>query len=180
MFIILSTIRLFWDTFSLFRIKRLCRCLNYYSVFALQTVFFIDLNKSYQDYSAGQPESLALMKNYFQNMGLPVQDNQVVMGTGFKNLYHTLLNVFMTKDVALDEQGRDLRKRECGTILVPRGHYQSLVKAPSWHNSRLKVIERMDGEHIKNELHDRGDIKALYFSIVANPSGEVMPEKQIR
>lgn len=134
----------------------------------------------YLDYSAGQVESLALMKNYFQNMGLPVQDNQVVMGTGYKNLYHTLLNVFMTKDVALDENGRDLRKRDCGTILVPRGHYQSLVKAPSWHNSRLKVIERMDGENIRKELEDRADIKAVYFSVVANPSGEVMPEKQIR
>jgi len=134
----------------------------------------------YLDYSAGQVESHALMKNYFQNMGLPVQDNQVVMGTGYKNLYHTLLNVLMTKDTTLDENGRDLRKRDCGTILVPRGHYQSLVKAPSWHNSRLKVIERMDGENIRKELEDRGDIKAVYFSVVANPSGEVMPEKQIR
>ncbi|MDA3939428.1 MAG: pyridoxal phosphate-dependent aminotransferase [Spirochaetia bacterium] len=134
----------------------------------------------YLDYSAGQLESLALMKKYFQNMGIPVLDNQVVMGTGYKNLYHTLLNVLMTKDVTLDEKGRDLRKRDSGTILVPRGHYQSLVKAPSWHNSRLKVVERMDGENIKKELEDRGDIKAIYFSVVANPSGEVMPEKQIR
>jgi len=134
----------------------------------------------YLDYAAGQVESHALMKNYFQNMGLPVQNNQVVMGTGYKNLYHTLLNVLMTKDVRLDENGRDFRKRDCGTILVPRGHYQSLVKAPSWHNSRLKVIERMDDENIRKELEDRGDIRAIYFSVVANPSGEVMPEKQIR
>jgi len=134
----------------------------------------------YLDYAAGQVESLALMNNYFQNMGIPVQDKQVVMGTGYKNLYHTLLNVLMTKDVALDGNGRDYRIRDGGTILVPRGHYQSLVKAPSWHNSRLKVIKRMDGENIKKELEDRADIKAIYFSVVANPSGEVMPEKQIR
>jgi aspartate/methionine/tyrosine aminotransferase len=134
----------------------------------------------YLDYSAGQPESHALMKNYFQNMGIPVQDKQIVMGTGFKNLYNTVLNVIMTKDVVLDKNGRDLRERDCGTILVPKGHYQSLVKAPSWHNSCLKVIERMDSVNLKKELEDRGDIKAIYFSVVANPSGEVMPEKQIR
>ena len=134
----------------------------------------------YLDYSAGQVESLALMKNYFQNMGIPVGDNQVVMGTGFKNLYHTLMNVLMTKDVALDENGRDLRVRSSGTILVPRGHYQSLVKAPSWHNSCLRQIEKLDREHLEKALADRGDIKAIYFSVVANPSGEVMPESQIR
>ncbi|MDX9800095.1 MAG: pyridoxal phosphate-dependent aminotransferase [Spirochaetia bacterium] len=134
----------------------------------------------YLDYSSGQVESLALMKNYFQNLGIPAGDDQVVMGTGFKNLYHTLMNVFMTKDVALDENGRDIRVRSSGTILVPRGHYQSLVKAPSWHNSRLKVVEKLDAHHISRELENRGDIKAVYFSVVANPSGEVMPEAQIR
>ena len=134
----------------------------------------------YLDYSAGQVESLALMKNYFQNMGLPVKDNQIVMGTGFKNLYHSLMNVLMTEDLTLDENGRDLRKRNSGTILVPQGHYQSLVKAPSWHNSRLRIVEKLDASHVRKELQNRGDIKAVYLSVVANPSGEVMPEQQMR
>jgi len=134
----------------------------------------------YLDYAAGQVESRFIMRNYFQNLGIPVGDDQVVMGTGFKNLYHTLINVLMTKDVALDENGRDLRIRSSGTILVSRGHYQSLVKAPSWHNSRLKIVEKLDAFHISRELEDRGDIKAIYFSVVANPSGDVMPEEQIR
>ena len=148
---------------------------------------FLDFQKrqkigstGYLDYAAGQVESHFLMRNYFQNLGIPVGDDQVVMGTGFKNLYHTLINVLMTKDVALDENGRDLRIRSSGTILVPRGHYQSLVKAPSWHNSRLKIIEKLDACHIGRELEERGDIKAIYFSVVANPSGDVMPEAQIR
>jgi len=134
----------------------------------------------YLDYSAGQVETLVLMKNYFQNLGLPVKDNQVVMGTGFKNLYHTLMNVLMTEDIRLDENGRDLRKRTGGTILVPRGYYQSLVKAPSWHNSCLKIVEKLDASHIRKELQNRGDIKAVYLSVVANPSGDVMPEQQMR
>lgn len=149
--------------------------------------FFLNYQKeqkvgstAYLNHSAGQLESHALMKNYFENLGLPVQEKQLVMGTGFKNLFHTLLNVLMTKDVTLENNGSDLRERESGTILVPRGHYQSLVKAPSWHNSRLKVIERMDGVHLKKELGNRGNIKAIYLSVVANPSGDVMPEKQIR
>jgi aspartate/methionine/tyrosine aminotransferase len=134
----------------------------------------------YLDYTAGQIESLSLMKNYFQNMAIPAEDNQIVMGTGFKSLFNTLMTVFMTKDVALDVNGRDLRKRTRGTILVPRGHYQSLVKAPSFHNSRLKVIERIDTECIRKQLSDRADIKAIYLSVVANPSGEIMPEQQLR
>ena len=134
----------------------------------------------YLDYAAGQVESYFLMKNYFNNLGIPSDENHIVMGTGYKSLYHTLMNVLMTKDVEVDEAGRDLRVRSRGTILVPRGHYQSLVKAPSWHNSRLKQVERLDRKHIEEVLEDRGDIKALYFSVVANPSGEVMRESQIR
>lgn len=134
----------------------------------------------YLDNCHGQDESLALMKNYFQNLGLPVEENQVVMGTGFKNLFNSLVAVLMTKDVEVDENGRDFRKRNPGTILVPRGHYQSLVKAPSFHNSRLKVIERIDADHIREELKTRGDIKAVYLSVVANPSGAIMPEEQMR
>ena len=134
----------------------------------------------YLDNCHGQDESLALMKNYFQNLGLPVEENQVVMGTGFKNLFNALVAVLMTKDVEVDENGRDYRKRTPGTILVPRGHYQSLVKAPSFHNSCLKVIERIDADHIREELENRGDIKAVYLSVVANPSGAIMPEVQMR
>ncbi|MCD6395936.1 MAG: pyridoxal phosphate-dependent aminotransferase [Spirochaetaceae bacterium] len=134
----------------------------------------------YLDNCHGQDESLALMKNYFQNLGLPVEENQVVMGTGFKNLFNALISVLMTKDVEVDGNGRDFRKRSPGTILVPRGHYQSLVKAPSFHNSRLKVIERIDATHIRKELENRGDIKAVYLSVVANPSGAIMPEEQMR
>ena len=134
----------------------------------------------YLDNCHGQDESLALMKNYFQNLGLPVEENQVVMGTGFKNLFNSLVAVLMTKNVEVDENGRAFRKRNPGTILVPRGHYQSLVKAPSFHNSRLKVIERIDVDHIREELKTRGDIKAVYLSVVANPSGAIMPEEQMR
>ncbi len=134
----------------------------------------------YLDNCHGQDESLALMKNYFQNLGLPVEENQVVMGTGFKNLFNALIAVLMTKDVEVDEDGKDFRKRTPGTILVPRGHYQSLVKAPSFHNSRLKVIEQIDAEHIQEELKTRGDVKAVYLSVVANPSGAIMPEEQMR
>lgn len=134
----------------------------------------------YLDYTTGQIEGLTLMRNYFRNLGIPVGENQIVMGTGFKNLYHTLMNVFMTEDVCLDDRGRDLRKRTSGTILVPKGHYQSLVKAPSFHNSRLKIIEKMDGENLRRELETREDIKAAYLSVVANPSGEIMPEEQMR
>ena len=134
----------------------------------------------YLDYSAGQVESYFLMKNYFNNLGIPSDENHIVMGTGYKNLYHTLMNVLMTKDPAVDDQGRDLRVRSSGTILVPRGHYQSLVKAPSWHNSRLKQVEQLDRKNLEAVLKERGDIKALYFSVVANPSGEVMSESRIR
>ena len=134
----------------------------------------------YLDNCHGQDESLALMKNYFQNLGLPVEENQVVMGTGFKNLFNALITVLMTKDVEVDENGKDFRKRTPGTILVPRGHYQSLVKAPSFHNSRLKVIEKIDADHIRKELETRGDIKAVYLSVVANPSGAIIPEEQMR
>ena len=134
----------------------------------------------YLDNCHGQNESLTLMKNYFQNLGLPVEENQVVMGTGFKNLFHALVAVLMTKDVEVDETGRDFRKQNSGTILVPRGHYQSLIKAPSFHNSRLKVIERIDADNIRKELENRGDIKAVYLSVVANPSGAIMPEEQMR
>lgn len=134
----------------------------------------------YLDNCHGQDESLALMKNYFQNLGLPVEEDQVVMGTGFKNLFNALVAVLMTKDVVVDKEGRDLRKRSPGTILVPRGHYQSLVKAPSFHNCRLKVIEQIDADHIRDELEARGDIKAVYLSVVANPSGAIMPEEQMR
>ena len=133
----------------------------------------------YLDFCHGQEESLYLMKNYFNNMGLPARVDQVVMGTGFKNLFNTFLTALMTKDVRVDKDGRDFRERSRGTILVPRGHYQSLVKAPSFHNSRLKVVERMDREHIRKELETRGDIKAVYFSVVANPSGDIMPREQI-
>jgi len=134
----------------------------------------------YLDNCHGQDESLALMKNYFQNLGLPVEENQVVLGTGFKNLFNALVAVLMTKDTEVDENGRDFRKQNPGTILVPRGHYQSLIKAPSFHNSRLKVIERIDADHIRKELENRGDIKAVYLSVVANPSGAIMPEEQMR
>ncbi len=134
----------------------------------------------YLTFCHGQEESLILMKNYFQNLGLPVQENQVVMGTGFKNLFAALITVLMTEKLSLDENGRDFRKQTSGTILVPRGHYHSLVKAPSFHNGRLKVIERIDAEHIRKELENRGDIKAIYLSVVANPSGEVMSENQMR
>ncbi len=134
----------------------------------------------YLDNCHGQNESLTLMKNYFQNMGLPVEENQVVMGTGFKNLFNALIAVLMTKDVEVDENGRDFRRRTPGTILVPRGHYQSLIKAPSFYNSRLKVIEKIDADHIGMELENRDDIKAVYLSVVANPSGTIMPEKQMR
>ncbi len=134
----------------------------------------------YLDNCHGQEESLSLMKNYFQNLGLPVEENQVVMGTGFKNLFNALIAVLMTKDVEVDEGGKDYRKPIPGTILVPRGHYQSLVKAPSFHNSRLKVIERIDAFHIRKELDNRDDIKAVYLSVVANPSGAIMPEEQMR
>ena len=134
----------------------------------------------YLDYSAGQVESYFVMKNYFNNLGIPADENHIVMGTGYKSLYHTLMNVLMTKDVAVDDEGRDLRVRSGGTILVPKGHYQSLVKAPSWHNSCLRQVEKLDREHIEKELAERGDIKALYFSVVANPSGEVMLESRIR
>ena len=41
-------------------------------------------------------------------------------------------------------------------------------------------MERLDRKHLEAALAERGDIKALYFSVVANPSGEVMPEDQIR
>ncbi len=64
--------------------------------------------------------------------------------------------------------------------MSPEVIIRSLVKAPSWHNSTLKQLERLDRKHIEAVLKDRGDIKALYFSVVANPSGEVMPESQIR
>ncbi len=134
----------------------------------------------YLDFCHGQEESLFLMKNYFVNLGLPAVVDQVVMGTGFKNLFNTFLTALMTKDVEIDEEGRDFRKSDSGSILVPRGHYQSLVKAPSFHNSRLKVIEKIDREHIRRELEQRGDIKAVYFSVVANPSGEIMPREQIQ
>ncbi len=134
----------------------------------------------YLDNCHGQNESLSLMKNYFQNLGLPVKENQVVMGTGFKNLFNALVAVLMTKDVVVDEEGKDSRQLSPGTILVPRGHYQSLVKAPSFHNSRLKVIEKIDADHIREELENRGDIKAVYLSVVANPSGAIMPEEQMR
>lgn len=134
----------------------------------------------YLDYAAGQVESYFLMKNYFNNLGIPSDEKHIVMGTGFKNLYHTLVNVLMTKDPVVDESGRDLRVRSSGTILVPKGHYQSLVKAPSWHNSCLRQLEKLDRKHIEEALENRGDIKALYFSVVANPSGEVMSEAQIR
>jgi aspartate/methionine/tyrosine aminotransferase len=133
----------------------------------------------YLDFCHGQEESLYLMKNYFINLGLPVHLEQVVMGTGFKNLFNTFLTALMTKDVHVDDQGRDFRERSRGLILVPRGHYQSLVKAPSFHNSKLKVIDKIDGEHIRQELKTRRDIKAVYFSVVANPSGEIMPADQI-
>jgi len=134
----------------------------------------------YLDFCHGQEESLTLMKNYFQNMGLPVLEDQVVMGTGFKNLFNALITILMTGELELDEIGRDFRKRTSGTILVPSGHYHSLVKAPSFHNSRLKVIERIDGENIRRELENRSDIKAVYLSVVANPSGAIMPEEQLR
>lgn len=134
----------------------------------------------YLDYTTGQKEGLTLMRNYFRNLGIPVGEDQVVMGTGFKNLYHTLMNAFMTEDVDMDDRGRDIRIRKSGTILVPRGHYQSLVKAPSFHNSRIKVIERMDARHLEKELENREDIRAAYLSVVANPSGEIMPEEQMR
>ena len=134
----------------------------------------------YLDHCHGQEESLMLMKNYFNNQGIPAEKNQVVLGTGFKNLFNAFITVLMTKELKLDSSGRDLRERESGSILVPRGHYHSLVKAPSFHNSRLKVIEKIDSDNIRGELENRGDIKAIYFSVVANPTGEIMPEKQIR
>ena len=65
---------------------------------------------AYLDYAAGQVESYFLMKNYFNNLGIPSDENHIVMGTGYKNLYHTLINVLMTKDAAeIDEEGRDLQ-----------------------------------------------------------------------
>lgn len=150
--------------FDDFLIKQSCQCIG---------------STGYLDFCHGQEESLYLMKNYFRNMGLPAHVDQVVMGTGFKNLFNTFLTALMTKDVRVDGDGRDYRESSRGTILVPRGHYQSLVKAPSFHNSRLKVIEKTDREHIREELERRGDIKAVYFSVVANPSGDIMPREQI-
>ncbi len=134
----------------------------------------------YLENAAGQVESYFLMKNYFNNLGIPSDENHIVMGTGYKNLYHVLMNVLMTKSPIVDGNGRDLRVRSSGTIIVPKGHYQSLIKATSWHNSRLKQVEKLDREHIAKELKNRDDIKAVYLSVVANPSGEVMPESQIR
>ncbi len=153
----------------------------------LSFVEFLDYQKAqkigstgYLEYTSGQKEGLTLMRNYFRNLEIPVGEAQVLMGTGFKNLYHTLMNAFMTEDVDLDEKGWDIRRRKSGTILVPRGHYQSLVKAPSFHNSRIKVIERMDARHLMKELEKREDIRAAYLSVVANPSGEIMSEEQMR
>lgn len=134
----------------------------------------------YLDHCHGQIESLVLMAHYFKGRQIPATPDQVVMGTGFKNLFNALMTVLMTGEVRVGSQGRDARLPKPGTILVPRGHYQSLVKAPSFHNGRLKVIERMDEAHITEALENRGDIKAVYFSVVANPSGDVMPEEQIR
>ncbi|MCP4116286.1 MAG: pyridoxal phosphate-dependent aminotransferase [Desulfobacteraceae bacterium] len=148
---------------------------------------FLDLRKQekifptgYLDHCHGQTETLVLMAHYFKGRQVPATPDQVVMGTGFKNLFNALMTVLMKGEVRVDAQGRDFRESKPGTILVPRGHYQSLVKAPSFHNGRLKVIERMDEEHIREALENREDIKAVYFSVVANPSGDVMPEAQIR
>ncbi|MBI9087890.1 MAG: pyridoxal phosphate-dependent aminotransferase [Desulfobacterium sp.] len=148
---------------------------------------FLDLRKQekifptgYLDHCHGQIESLVLMAHYFKARQIPATPDRVVMGTGFKNLYNALVTVLMTGEVRVDPQGRDARAPKPGTLLVPRGHYQSLVKAPSFHNGRLKVIERMDEAHLEEALENRGDIKAVYFSVVANPSGDVMPEAQIR
>ncbi|MCX5905619.1 MAG: hypothetical protein NTY64_00085, partial [Deltaproteobacteria bacterium] len=148
---------------------------------------FLDFQKQqqitptgYLDHCHGQIETLTIMRNYFQQMKIPVGRGQVVLGTGFKNLFAATLAVLMTREVSIDANGRERREVRGGAILVQRGHYHSLVKAPSFYGSYLKVIERIDADCLRKILRRRGDIKAAYLSTVANPTGQVMPSDQLR
>ena len=97
--------------------------------------YFVDLPTAYQSlyetpsaaqYPMGENsyelEPKALMANFFQNCGIPCEDGDVMISnSGFRTSYVPMIFSLMTEGFA------ENRESIGGTILAPRGRYQSLV-----------------------------------------------------
>ena len=79
------------------------------------------------------------------------------MGTGFKSLYHTLVNVLMTKDPVIDEYGRGLKSAvKRGQSLYLRDTIRVWLKLLPGITAGLRQLDKFDRKHIEKELEKQG------------------------
>lgn len=113
-------------------------------------------------------EPKALMANYFQNCGIPCEPNDVMISnSGFRTSYVPMIYSLMTEGVA------EGRKPIGGTILAPKGRYQSLVLPMGMVKGHIEEVDKLDGAAITRYLAEHDDLRAIYLSSVNNAGGQV-------
>ncbi len=123
-------------------------------------------------------EATAIAAGFFRALGLPSSLKNTIRGSnGFKNLYY---NVARTLFYSEDENGEFVNTG--GSILIPKGHYHSLVLAPAMNGGRNAIADEITPETVRQALERREELnlKAIYFSVVSNPDGKVADEAELR
>ncbi len=123
----------------------------------------------------GHPESLSILREFFIQAGIPAHNDLVIMGHGFKMLYMAAAAAIFTR------AGTDGHQRPQGGYLVlPEGHYHSLVIPLDLFGIQPVIIKKMRGDQIRPILSTcEYPVRAIVLTSISIPEGEILSNGEL-